>query len=81
MLEVWFTYMDLVLSAIVSMLACCVDRGIANTTRAVTIGSGTGGGTLLHMSVAPNEEWRVDLSATLPASTRVRSTPFYAPFG
>jgi hypothetical protein len=60
-----------------------VDRGIANTTRAISIGPGAvdGGASVLHMSVAPNEEWKVDLSARPPTSARVRATPFYPPFG
>ena len=69
-----------IIGVAVMMISCCVDRGIANTTRAVTIGSCSGGGTLLQVSVAPNEEWQVDLRATPPTSTRLRSTPFYPPF-
>lgn len=52
--------------------------GIADTVRDVTVARP--GGAPLHITLAPNDEWEVDLDAAPPTSKRVRAVPFYAPY-
>ena len=57
--------------------------GIANTSNTVTVrlaGGGVSASPSLTLTLAPNEEWQVDLQRSPPTAKLVRKVPYYAPY-
>ena len=54
--------------------------GISDVTRDVGVKLLTGSSALLNLTLAPNEEWQVDMLQRPPSAKLIRSPPFYPPY-